>query len=182
MTVTTAFYQPVTMAYDPLVDTYRAQIEMIGPEAFELWYVDANEARTLAPPDHYTVRFSGQAIPIYDALFVTVNPLKVPAGTVTLSIERNTPITQLLDFEQTYNFPMRDIEYTLDKHMMICQELNYRKCDADTTGLEMTQLISFDPYTPLYANEVTFSVQKLIDILFAIASTAEVCTDRPEDT
>lgn len=182
MTVTTATYQPVIVPFVAGQDTYRVEMEIVGPEAFELWYLDSDDNRTLAPPDHYTVRFSGDAVPIYDALEFTVNPVKVKANTVNFSVERNTPITQLLDFQQFYEFPMRAIEYTLDKHMMICQELAYRKCQADVGSLEMTQLISFDPYTPLYASEVTFSVQKLIDILFAIDASAEDCRDRPEET
>lgn len=182
MTVTTATYQPVIVNLEDGVDTYRVEMEIVGPEALELWYLDADENRTLAPTDHYTARLSGVAIPIYNALFFTLNPVKIPEGTVQISVERNTPITQLLDFKEFGVFPMRDIEYTLDKHMMICQEIAYRKCDADVGGLEMTQLISFDPYTPLYANEVQFSVQKLIDILLAIATSAESCRDRPEET
>ena len=182
MTVTTAVYQPVIVPYDENAESYRVEIEIVGPEAFELWYLDVDENRTLAPPDHYTVNFSGRASPIYDSLTFRLNPIKVPAGTVTLSIERNTPITQLLDFKEFGIFPMLDIEFTLDKHMMICQEIAYRKCDAEVGELEMTQLIEFDAYTPLRANEVNFSVQNLIDILLAIATSAESCRDRPEET
>jgi hypothetical protein len=77
---------------------------------------------------------------------------------------------------------MRMIEYTLDKHMMICQEIAYRKCDADVGDLEMTQLIEFEPYTPLLAAELNFQIQKTFDILEAIANSAEDCRDRLDET
>jgi hypothetical protein len=76
---------------------------------------------------------------------------------------------------------MNMIEFTLDKHTMICQELAYRKCDA-LVGTEMTQLIRFEAYTPFRANEVTFALDKIIAILAEIAASAEDCRDRPEET
>ena len=179
MTITTAVYTPVEVNYNPLVEEYAFVLEIIGPEAFELWYVDAAGTRTLASPDRYVASFNGQP-PLYDSGQVKLTR-PAPEGTAVLSIERNTPITQLLDFNNVDPFPMNMVEFTLDKHTMICQELAYRKCDA-LVGTEMTQLISFDPYTPFYANEVTFALDKIIAILAEIQATAEDCRDKPEDT
>ena len=179
MTITTAVYAPVSASYVQGTDEYAFVLEIIGPEAFELWYLDAANNRTLATPDRYVVSFNGQP-PLYDSGQVKLTK-PVPAGTTTVSIERNTPITQLLDFNNVDPFPMNMVEFTLDKHMMICQELAYRKCDA-LVGTEMTQLISFDAYTPFYANELTFSLDKIIAILAEIAITAHDCRCVPEDT
>ena len=178
MTITTTFYQPVVVAYTG-VTSYQFQLETVGPLAFELWYIGADDSRSLASPDRYTVTFSGVS-PLYDAGTVKLTK-PAPEGTASLSIERNTPITQMLDFKAFSAFPLNMVEFTLDKHMMICQELAYRKCDAVVTT-QMTQLISFDAYTPFYASEITFALQNIIDILNQIAGTAQDCSCVPEDT
>lgn len=180
MTVTTATYQPVVIPLESGVETYDFELEIIGADAFELWFIDADDNRTLASTDVYTVAFNGPP-PIYDSGSVSLTR-PAPEGTITLSIERNTPITQLVDFKAHEAFPVNLMEFVFDKHMMICQEIAYRKCDAEIGDLEMTQLIDYEPYKPLRANEVQFSVQNLIDILLAIATSAESCRDRPEET
>lgn len=177
MTVTNLDYTPETAVYDPEVDEYTFTFEIIGPSAFELWYIDATDGRTRASTDRYLVQFDGPD-PIYDGGRVTLTK-PAPEGTVTLSFERNTPITQTLDYNRYDAFPMKSIEFTLDKHMMICQELAYRKCDADVGDLEMTQLLSFDPYRPLLASDLNNQLQKTFDILAAIAASAEDCRGTP---
>jgi hypothetical protein len=179
VTVTTAVYTPIEVNYVPNKTEYTFELEIIGADAFELWYLDADGNRTIASTDRYVVEFNGPP-PIYDSGKVTLTR-DPPEGTAQLSIERNTPITQLLDFGAFEPFSMNMIEFTLDKHTMICQELAYRKCDA-LVGTEMTQLISFEAYTPFRANELTFALDKIIAILAEIAGSAEDCRDRPEET
>lgn len=186
MTVTTALYQPEVKTYVPGQEEYTFELEMSGVEAFELWYVDNTdpeaEVRTRAPTTDYLVTFNSQP-PIYEGGTVKItNFNNIPSDTTVVSIERNTPIYQLLDFSEFTAFPLKMIEYTLDKHTLICQELAYRKCGAVVEGTEMTQLISFDPYTPFYATELTFALDKIIAILAEIAATATDCRTRPELT
>ena len=179
MTVLNESYAPTLIPYTEGVDVYSFEYEIIGPDAFELWYVDTNDDRTLASPDRYYVTFTGSA-PLWNGGTVTLT--KPPLdGTTTLSLERNTPLTQLLDFGEWSAFPLRMVEFTLDKHTMICQELASRKCTVTVSG-GMTQLISFDPYTPFYADEVTYALDKIIDILNEISSTSTDCSTTPEDT
>ena len=125
MTIT-VIYSPESQNYTGLV-TYPIGFESIGAEALEIWAVDASGNRTYLPPSDYTSLFYGDT-PIYDGgeFTMTVPP---PVGTVSLSIERNTPITQLVDFQPYGRFGANIVEFALDKLTMICQEIDARKCN-----------------------------------------------------
>ena len=140
MTIT-AIYTPELYEYRE-VDwgPYPFLFESIGAEAFEVWAVDVNLVRTYIPPADYTVVFNGET-PIYDGGSVTLTK-DPPFGTVKLSLERNTPITQLVDFYPYGRFGANVIEFALDKLTMICQELDARKCnkvDQNTGDTQTTQ-------------------------------------------
>jgi hypothetical protein len=49
---------------------------------------------------------------------------------VEISIERNTKITQQVDFQPYGPFPANIVEFALDKLTMIAQELDVRKCNC----------------------------------------------------
>lgn len=125
MTVT-VIYTPETSVYIGQ-GTYQFTFESIGADAFELWAVDATGARTFITTNDYTTEFNG-ATPIFDSGAVTITN-DLPAGTTSISMERNTPITQLVDFQPYGRFPADVIEFALDKLTMICQELDARKCN-----------------------------------------------------
>jgi hypothetical protein len=137
MTITT-IYTPELNDYVDL-GPYDFIFESIGAEAFEVWAVDANLVRTYIPPADYTVIFNGNT-PIYDGGSVTLTNAP-PDGTVSLSLERNTPITQLVDFYPYGRFGANVIEFALDKLTMICQELDARKCNKVDQNTGDTQTV-----------------------------------------
>ena len=127
MTVLAETYTPDVLAYTGLGD-YDFTYDIIGEEALEVYALNAAGDRTLIAATEYTVVLSGLA-PIWDGGTVTVTGT-IPADTTQLSLERNTPITQLVDFSAYWSFPSKDVEFSLDKLTMIAQEIEYRKCDC----------------------------------------------------
>jgi len=124
----------ITQQYSPSVSLPQAQgtpypftYQVIGAETVEVYEIDATGARTLVEPVNYIVLLAGNA-PLYDQGSVTMTAALDP-GTVQVSIERNTPITQLVDFQPYDRFPSDIVEFAFDKLTMICQELDYSKCD-----------------------------------------------------
>ena len=128
MTITT-IYAPEPYAYTGIT-TYPFGFESIGAEALEVWAVDVDGNRTYIAPSNYTSEFfPSNGAPIYDTGELTLTSA-LPAGTVTISIERNTPITQLVDFNPYGRFGANVLEFALDKLTMICHELDVRKCNS----------------------------------------------------
>ena len=125
MTITT-IYSPEINDYVGL-GPYSFLFESIGADAFEVWAVGDFDERTYIPPSNYIATFVGST-PIYDGGEVTLT-VEPPVGTLSLSFERNTPITQLVDFNPYGRFGANVIEFCLDKLTMICQELDARKCN-----------------------------------------------------
>ena len=103
-----------------------------------------------------------------------------PDWVTHVSIERNTLIDQTVDFPDKTAFNGRMIEYALDKHTMIAQELVQRKCTA-ITSIPITQEIPFTAYDDLKASVVNFAVNKLVTILQEISQTAVDCKDNLGD-
>jgi hypothetical protein len=103
-----------------------------------------------------------------------------PSWANKISVERNTLIDQTLDLPDRRRFDGRSIEWTLDKHTMIAQELVQRKCTA-ITSIPITQEINFTAYDDYKASVVNFAVDKLVTILYEISQTAVDCKDDLEN-
>lgn len=159
---------------------YQFSFEHVGLQSIEVYELDADSNRTLVGPTDYTAAFGVDRLPLYAGGTITFSRPHTP-GTERVAIERNTRITQLVDFPTGRNFPAVMVEYTLDKATMICQELVARKCDAVATT-PMTQTITFHPYGYFPAAAINSALDKLIAILNEIDGTAEDCRDRPGDT
>ena len=173
-------YEPEV--YTPTAERfYRFSFPCVGPEAIEVYEIGGGTVRNLVRVQDYAVKFSSH----------TTDPLKSNGsiqfnrphtlGTTNIAIERNTPITQLVDFPVFRNFNGRMVEFALDKLTMICQEIAERKCDAVVTT-PMTQLIKFTAYDDFKASVLNFAMNKLRDILQEIDDSAESCRDNPEGT
>jgi len=119
-------YIPTVRDYIGL-DDYVFDYDIVGAIALEVWAVDAADVRTFIAPTDYTLVLNGTA-PIYDGGTITLTA-EAPVGTVFLSLERNTPITQLVDLQQYGKFSADVVEFMIDKLTMICQEIAASKCD-----------------------------------------------------
>lgn len=160
---------------------YPFTFEHIGLQAIEVYEIpDGFNQKRLVNPNDYTVDFRSDRLPIYAGGVIKFSrPHSL--GTVAISIERNTRITQLVDFPTGREFPAVMVEYALDKATMIFQEIAKRKCDA-VVGTPMTQELTFQPYGYFPASALNFALDKLFAIATEIDNSAEDCVDRPEDT
>jgi hypothetical protein len=137
--------------------------------------------RYLMPVTDYTLTFNG----FFDLPLLTQGQVQftVPhgAGVTSVTIERNTLIAQTTAFPSVEQFRENNVEFTLDKAMMICQEVFQRKCDT-VVNTAMTQELTFDPYDTFMASLVNFQVDKTFTILQEIDASALDCRAFPEDT
>jgi hypothetical protein len=133
MTVLTESYDPQTWAaaVDPDLGAYLFVFPNIGVESMEIWEIDTAGERTLVSASDYTLTFTG-SLPLYTGGGFVMTRVH-PAGTEFVSIERNTPITQLVDIQPYSRFPPQVLEFGLDKLTLIAQEIESRKCDCRET-------------------------------------------------
>jgi len=177
MTVEATSYTPVVVAY-----TGQTEIDFLlensGPESIEVWVI-ANSIRYLMPVQNYAIQMLGPR-PLFNGgtvLFTTA----VPDEAESISIERNTRITQLNDYQTVASFPSPSIEFALDKATMIAQAIAYRKCNVVTT-IDMDQVISFVRYTQFTAGMFNAALDKITAILLEIDTSADDCRNCPEQT
>ena len=159
--------------------------ESAGKDDIEIYEIarDANAAerrRERVRPQDYEIRYNKQfRSPINESGNVTITRPH-PDWVTHVSIERNTLIDQTVDLKRWSAFNGRMLEYALDKHTMIAQELVQRKCTA-VTSIPITQEITFSAYDDLKASVVNFAVNKLLTILWEIKQTAVDCKDDVEN-
>jgi len=159
---------------------YAFVFENVGPESIEVWEADVAGIRSLIPASGYNIRLQPDLLPLYRGGVIEFTRAHL-AGTVGITVERNTRITQLLDFTQAEDFPARMIEFALDKATIICQELVLRKCTA-VTSTPLTQTITFQPYGYFPAAAITAALAKITLILKEIDESAGDCRATPEGT
>jgi hypothetical protein len=160
--------------------------ESIGAIAIEV-YVETATAdpeifdRVLLLPQSYTLElFGGQETKKGGK--VTLQPGVVPASATRISIERNTPITQLLDVDFSLPFSVNMIEFAWDKLTMIIQELADKKCSVTIAGGTIDQTIGLRRQSVLYENTLDFAIDKLTDYCLQMDTTGQDCGDKPQDT
>lgn len=159
---------------------YAFQFENVGPESVEVYEIDVEGVRTLIPASGYNIRLKPDLLPLYRGGVVEFTRDHL-SGTVKIAVERNTRITQLLDFTQAEDFPARMVEFALDKATIICQEIAQRKCTA-VTGIEITQTMTFQSYGYFPAEAITAALAKITQILKEISETAQDCRSTPGKT
>lgn len=179
MTVLSQYF-PVSFAVQADQE-YFFEFESIGVQALEVYEAIADGSRTLVRHQDYFVELAGKR-PQFTGGTVTFNR---PHGedVVTVTIERNTRIDQLLDFKFKNSFNPNLLEFALDKATMIFQEINARKCKVvDGEVAVITQEIVFGDYRPMQSSAINFAFQKLIDIAIEIEAAKEDCRDNPGGT
>jgi hypothetical protein len=160
---------------------YTFGFEHSGLASIEVYEIlDGFTEKVLVSPNDYTSEFKQDRIPVYAGGTIRFNRPHT-TGTVTITVERNTRIVQLVDFPTGRPFRAKMIEYVLDYHTMIFQEIAKRKCDAVVTT-PITQEMSFPPYGYLPAAAINAGLDKLYQIATEIDGSAEDCTDRPGET
>lgn len=182
MTITNTSY--AAERYNAVVGVVRYDFlfESIGALAFELYAEDDIGGRRRISPDDFAVEFY-DARPLFNGGRVTLTSPLLEGETV-LSIERNTPITQLVDMQPWSRTRLKQIEFALDKATMICQEIAYRKCTDDEgtpQATEMSQLIPFDIYGPFRSTSLDAAIDKLTRIMLEIKAAKEDCSAFPGD-
>jgi hypothetical protein len=188
MTIESTFYVPVVVAYTGQ-EEIAFLLENSGASSIEVWIITDGGIRYLMPVQNY-----GLSLPSNRPLFnggTIIFTAEVPVQTASISIERNTPIVQVTDYQlaggfsnqshSSASFPSPSIEFALDKATMIAQEIAYRKCNAVVT-IDMDQLISFTRYTQFTAAMLNGALDKLTAILLEIDTSADDCRDCPEET
>ena len=178
MTVTAA-YQPEFYSKNE-TGLYVFLMESIGSAALEVYEIDSNDQAHFLPSNFYTARFRGRR-PIFDGgqVFILQHQIPDVAG---IKIVRNTPIDQTVDWKRVERFPMKMIEFALDKLTMILQELFDRLCETSPPGTyttEITQTIAFEAYAHFPAAEVNFALDKLFTIMAEIDANKETDPDKP---
>ena len=178
-------YEAIKIPWVPWNTEYGLFItfESIGASALEIWLetetvVPGVFDRVLLAPQYYTAIFSGRP-PTYSGGAAIIAARVVPDTVSQLSIERNTPITQLVDFNNFDSFFMDNIEFSLDKQTMIIQELAYKKCSVNVT-VPIDQLLTFDPQDVLYSTMIAFALDKLIAYMVEMVANGDSCFDEPE--
>jgi hypothetical protein len=156
--------------------------ECLGLQALEVWAETETDTpgtydRVLLAPQFYYVNFGG-GTPTF--LGGTVTLTGTIANTVDrISIERNTPITQLADLKNFGPFKMPTLEMMLDKMIMILQELLFKKCGIPSTTPALQPYV-FDEYTVLSASVVDAAIQAVADYILQIDADATDCKTNPE--
>ena len=192
MTILTTNYQPEyftpgeTNDAGDEITVFRFLFPIIGRIALEVYEITLEGVRTLVPLDHYDVIFAGSAgarrISTGGRVTFT-RPYR--DDTFVVSIERNTPITQLADFKKYGLFHMDAIEQTMDKITMILQEIAFRKCNKYCRAYattEITQLVDFYPYGPLRASTLDHVIDKATAIAVEIKAAKNDCSNDLENT
>lgn len=146
-------------------------------EVYEIIEVDAVEYQYLVPYQEYQLDWNIQnhRYPLKRNGTVTFSrPHSV--GTNRVMIVRNTLMDQTVDMPPYSRFNSRMVEFALDKHTMIFQEIAQRKCNASTVT-PITQEVEFGAYDDFKASVMNFVVQKLYDIAAEIEASADDCSD-----
>lgn len=179
-------YEPEKTAYDGSSNVVTFTFELIGLQALEVWYEGPGTPpddfrRQLVAPQYYTAIF-GSKPPLYRGGTITLTG-EVPDWVDTISIERNTPIVQLMDFSNfDYRpFYMDSIEFSADILTMIIQELAERKCNVGIVGL-IDQLLSIDAYKPLYKSSLDYMLDKLTAYCLEMDTNGDDCSSNPTGT
>jgi hypothetical protein len=174
-------YEPETYAIND-EQVYPFTFPCADPSVVEIYEnIPDDEIRYLIPVPDYRLTFDGTFdLPLLTQGTITYN-IPHREGVTSITVERNTLIAQTVALPSVSSFREDIIEFTLDKAMMICQELSQRKCDVGV-NTAMTQEIVFGPYDTFSASLVNFQVNKTFVILQEIDSTALDCRAFPEDT
>lgn len=177
-------YQPEKFAWDPAGPfLFAFTFEFIGPAAFEV-YAETQDPdditgesylRDKIPPQYYTLRPDG-APPTYTGGTVQLAKGIVKDSVERISIERNTPIFQNVDWQRYTAFPIKVIEGACDKATMIIQELAYRKCNAGIAE-DITQELAFEPYQVLNEAEVDFMCDRLVYYMQQMVANGQDCSN-----
>jgi hypothetical protein len=187
MSVQTLNYQP-TYWY-PIADAgtdVTFDYPTIGNIAQEVYEINPAGVRTLVPLDNYFIEYT--AAPERGSVFLggtVVFTAPLLDDTWVVSIERNTPITQLTDFKKVGEFPMNTIEFVMDKITLIMQEIGFRKCSLEggpyvTAGI--TQLVNFYPYGPFRAATIDFVLDKVTTIAADMMANKTSCSNDLDNT
>jgi hypothetical protein len=178
----------ITVEYSAVKTAFTGQTaftfpwECLGLQALEVWAETETDTpgtydRVQLAPQEYYVVFGGGA-PTFLAGTVTLTG--AIASTVDrISIERNTPITQLADLKNFGPFKMPTLEFMLDKMVMIIQELAYRKCGFLYPD-PIAQPYRFDEYTVLSATVVDAALLNVTTLINAILTGGTDCRTNPE--
>jgi hypothetical protein len=179
MTILSAYKREILLPTDDRL--YNFSFPCVGPEAVEVYEITGVNTRNLVKVQDYSIRFSSHARdPLKSNGSIRFNRPHID-DTIRVVIERNTPITQLVDMPVFRSFNGRMVEFVLDKLTMICQEIAERKCGVQTIT-PITQLITFTAYDDFKASVLNFAMDKMNDILIQIDTSSEDCRDRPDET
>jgi hypothetical protein len=178
----------ITVEYSAVKTAFTGQTaftfpwECLGLQALEVWAETETDTpgtydRVQLAPQEYYVVFGGGA-PTFLAGTVTLTG--AIASTVDrISIERNTPITQLADLKNFGPFKMPTLEFMLDKMVMIIQEMLDKKCGVTFTEIPL-QPFRFDEYTVLSATVVDAAIEAVADYITVLLTTGTDCRTIPE--
>jgi hypothetical protein len=176
-------YAPETYAIND-EQVYPFTFPAADPSVVELYEnIPGAQDRYLIPVQDYRLTFAGTFdLPLLTQGTITYNVPHRP-GVTSITVERNTLIAQTVSLPAGSQTQFREdiIEFSLDKAMMICQELFIRKCDT-VVNTAMTQELIFGPYDTFSASLVNFQIDKTLTILQEIDNSAEDCRATPEDT
>lgn len=103
---------------------YEFSFDIIDAAHLEIYEVDVAGNYTLVDSADYSVVVYGNP-PIYGGGQITFGQPH-DASATTLSLERNTPKTQLVDYFPYSSFPADTHEFALDKAVLISQELDFQ--------------------------------------------------------
>lgn len=138
MTITTTTNR-ISYSGDGVTTDFAAPFLFFDEDHLLVILVDASGVETtLVITTHYTVADVG------DPAGGTVTMVTPPASGETLVIVRNQPYTQTLDLVENDPFPSDAVENTLDKNVIMCQQLldqigrSFTLSDGDTSGASLT--------------------------------------------
>lgn len=186
MSVLTTNYSPVFFTPVTFGEPIRFEYPTTGLESMEVYEITEFGVRTLVSLDSYFIEFAGQAglrRVLTGGRVIFTKPYR--ADTFVISIERNTPISQISDFKEFGEFHMDTVEFVMDKITMIMQEIAFRKCnktDGPYVTTEITQLVDFYPYGPFRALTLDFVINKATTIAAEIKAAKNDCSEDLENT
>ena len=176
MTIT-AFYEPAEAAIND-AQLYPFDFPCVGADAIQVYEVNADGLGLRVRRQDYFISFGSDPLDPIKANGSVQFTRDHRASTATVRVERNTLITQLVDFPpKVGRFNEQMVEFTLDKMTMICQELAERKCiDPDLISYPISQEINFTAYDDMKASVINFALDKLTQIMLEIdAGGDEAC-------
>ncbi len=186
MTILTTNYEPAFHTPIEFGEVIRFTYPTIGPAAQEVYEITFAGVRTLVSLDSYFIEYAGspglRKVLTGGQVIFTV-PYR--EDTFVISVERNTPITQLSDFKKYGEFAMDSIEFVMDKITMILQEIAFRKCNQEGgpyVTTEITQLVDFYAYGPFRASTLDFVIDKATAIALEIKAAKNDCSNDLENT